>query len=130
MAPTYTPMKNIKISPGGDPTLYVVVSTVFANGSNIIVAKSGTYDTWDYNSDGTISSTYDPSFIMAAEGVGVASNIILADTKQKTGISYATWKWDSANKSFTLVTSGKYNLMVVYKKPAANINLIVDTSSD
>ncbi|GAG21504.1 unnamed protein product, partial [marine sediment metagenome] len=125
MTSVYNPMKNIKISPAKNPKLFVAVNGKFADKSNIIVDTSGTYDTWDYNSDGTISSTYNPNFIIAATGNSKVSDIILANKNSLSGL-YATWKWDSTNKSFNLVTGGTYNLMVIDKALKPNMNLIVD----
>lgn len=127
MTSVYNPMKNIKISPAKNPKLFVAVNGKFADKSNIIVDTSGTYDTWDYNSDGTISSTYNPNFIIAATGNSKVSDIILANKNSLSGL-YATWKWDSTNKSFNLVTGGTYNLMVIDKALAAGSQLIVDTA--
>ena len=130
MAPTYTPKPNIKISPVGDPKLFVVVKgNKFAGKPDIIVDTSGSYpyDTWDYNSDGTISSTYNPDYVMAATGNSAVSDIILANKNSLSGL-FAHWKWDSTNKRFSLVTGGTYNLMVIDKARAPNMNLIVDTA--
>lgn len=128
MAPAYKPIPNIKISPVDNPKLFVVVKDKFAANSDIIVDTSGTYDTWDYNGDGTISSTYNSDYVMAATTTSKASDIILANKNSLSGL-FANWEWDSTNKRFSLVTNGKYNLMVVDKAPAPDMNLKVDTSS-
>jgi hypothetical protein len=119
-------MNNIKISSTTDPTLLVVVKNTFANGSNIIVDTSGTYNTWNYNMDGTISSSYDPYFIIAAKGVDSASDIILVDTRI-SGASYAQWLYDPIKQTFTLKSGGPNNLMVINKTLAPDMNLIVNT---
>lgn len=127
MSNSIKPMTNIKISSIDDPTLFVVVKDKFANGSNIIVSTSGTYNTWNYNSDGTISSTYDPNYIIVASGVTKPSAIILADTRV-TGTTYSKWIYDPTNQTFTLSSGGPNNLMVINKSLTSGMNLIVDTA--
>lgn len=144
---TIIPMKNIKIITGKYPNLNISIDTFMTitspisnfdklvAGSKIIVSDDTTYNKWNYNSDGSISSATNPNLVISTTENKVGSSIVLVD---KTSAQYATWtlraiytQEHTTHKAFTLDANSNLYLAVGRTSglPKTNDPLILSTSA-
>ncbi len=78
---------------------YNLAITPHVAGGNIITAVGGQYTRWNYNSDKSISSYYDPAYVIAPKNITKGSELY---TLPKTTATYKEWTWNPSTKTFTL----------------------------
>ena len=97
-------MQFFRIDVNSNPQFNLAITPHIAGGK-IVAAVGGSYTRWNYNSsDKTISSYYDPAYVIASKAKTSGVHLEALAKTTKTTI-YKKWTWNPSTKTFSLDAS-------------------------